>query len=96
VSASVTKQDNSNEGGVIPRSSRLYWQCRRGMLELDLVLQAFVDHHYDGATSREQRAFETLLKYPDPLLLEYVMGRMTPADPVLAHVVTLLRAAPPA
>ena len=76
--------------------SRLYWQCRRGMLELDLVLQAFVDHHYDGATSREQRAFETLLKYPDPLLLEYVMGRMTPADPVLAHVVTLLRAAPPA
>ena len=66
------------------------------MLELDLLLQAFLDHCYDQATSSEQRAFEALLNYPDPLLLEYVMGRMMPADPDLAHVVARLRAAPPA
>ena len=53
------------------------------MLELDLVLQSFLDRNYDEATRDEQHAFETLLNYPDPLLLEYVMGRMTPTDPLL-------------
>ena len=76
--------------------ARLYWRCRRGMLELDLVLQSFLDRNYDKATRDEQRAFETLLNYPDTLLLEYVMGRMTPTDPLLAHVVARLRAAPAA
>jgi len=74
--------------------ARLAWQCRRGMLELDLVLQSFLDDQYDQAAVNEQRAFEALLNYPDALLLEYVMGRMTPTDPLLAHVVVRLRAAP--
>ena len=76
--------------------ARLYWQCRRGMLELDLVLQSFLDQRYDQADAEERRAFETLLNYPDPLLLEYVMGHMMPADPALAHVVTRLRGPPAA
>ena len=80
----LADKDSSQRG-------RLFWQCRRGMLELDLVLQAFLDQHYDLADAEEQRAFETLLNYPDPLLLEFVMGHMMPADPVLAHVVTRLR-----
>ncbi|MEJ2564910.1 MAG: succinate dehydrogenase assembly factor 2 [Gammaproteobacteria bacterium] len=71
--------------------ARLYWQCRRGMLELDLVLQAFLDHQYQQATPEERRAFETLLNYPDSLLFEYVMGRMTPTDQQLANVVVRLR-----
>lgn len=76
--------------------ARLAWQCRRGMLELDLVLQAFLDHDYDQAAVGERRAFEALLNYPDTLLLEYIMGRMMPTDPVLAHVVVRLRSAPSA
>src|SRR3569832_142598 len=71
-----------------PRRARLAWQCRRGMLELDLLLQAFLDDQYDSLTFDEQRAFEGLLNYPDQILLEYAMGRLLPADPALAHVVT--------
>ena len=70
---------------------RLCWQCRRGMLELDLVLQAFLDHQYHKASVDERRAFETLLNYPDALLFEYVMGRVIPTDQQLANVVTRLR-----
>ena len=92
----LNDRDVSSAKGRAPHYSRLYWQCRRGMLELDLLLQAFLDHRYDQASRGEQLAFETLLNYPDPLLLEYVMGRMMPADPILAHVVIRLRAAPPA
>ena len=75
-----------------PQRARLAWQCRRGMLELDLLLQAFLDDQYDSLTFDEQRAFESLLNYPDQLLLEYAMGRLLPADPAFAHVVTRLRA----
>lgn len=76
--------------------SRLYWQCRRGMLELDLALQAFLDHHYDSVTSDERRAFESMLNYPDPLLLEYIMGRIIPTDRQMANVVGRLRTPAPA
>jgi len=76
-----------------PQRARLAWHCRRGMLELDLLLQDFLDHHYDHLAPHEQRAFEILLSYPDQLLLEYALGRMMPADPVLAHVVGRLRTA---
>jgi antitoxin CptB len=27
--------------------NRLYWKCRRGLLELDLVLQRFIPDDYD-------------------------------------------------
>lgn len=74
------------------RRARLSWQCRRGMLELDLLLQSFLDEQYDALTLDERRAFECLLNYPDQLLLEYAMGRLLPADPALAHVVIRLRA----
>jgi len=77
----------------VSHRARLYWRCRRGMLELDLVLQAFMDRLYDQATVDERRAFEALLNYPDSLLLEYVMGRIIPTDRLLAHVVNRLRTA---
>lgn len=83
---------STHESGGNSDRARLYWQCRRGMLELDLVLQDFLDRHYDSIEAIEQRAFEALLNYPDTLLLEYVMGHMMPADPVLALVVARLRA----
>ena len=91
---SLTLTSGGDQAGVAENNSshraRLYWQCRRGMLELDLVLQAFLDHQYDKATVDERRAFETLLNYPDALLFEYVMGRVIPTDQKLANVVTRL------
>jgi len=93
----VEEREYVEQGDVASsQHSRLYWQCRRGMLELDLVLQAYLDHHYHRATAEEQQAFEALLNYPDPLLLEYVMGYTVPSDPQLAHVVACLRADPTA
>jgi antitoxin CptB len=88
----VNESGDSDQGArASSQRARLYWQCRRGMLELDLVLQSFLDQRYDQADADERRAFEALLNYPDPLLLEYVMGHMMPADPAIAHVVARLR-----
>ena len=54
---------------------RLRWRCRRGMLELDLVLNAFLERHLDGLEPAEIEAFKRLLARPDPELLDLVMGR---------------------
>ncbi len=71
--------------------SRLYWQCRRGMLELDLLLQGFMERRYHLLTRPQQRAFEQLLATPDQLLLEYLMGRTVPIDMDVADIVRQIR-----
>ena len=71
--------------------SKLAWRCRRGMLELDLLLQGFLDNGYDALSSDERAAFDTLLAIQDNMLLEYLLGRMTPVDSMLARVVAAVR-----
>ncbi|SFN97158.1 FAD assembly factor SdhE [Nitrosospira briensis] len=44
---------------------RARWRCRRGLLELDIVLQRFMDEHYTKLNEAELRQFETLLGLPD-------------------------------
>jgi antitoxin CptB len=74
--------------------ARLRWQCRRGMLELEVLLQSFLDRVYPVLAEREQRAFQTLLTYPDPQLLDWLMGRTVAADTEIADVVARVRATP--
>jgi len=44
---------------------RLAWRCRRGMLELDIVLQRFIAQHFDGLTLAQLKVFDDLLELPD-------------------------------
>ena len=37
-----------------PPKSKLYWRCRRGMKELDIVMLRYLDHHYDAAPEAER------------------------------------------
>ena len=71
--------------------ARLSWQCRRGMLELDILLQTFLDKAYLSLSKEEQGAFLTLLDYPDTVLLEYLMGRMRPVDQTICYVIDCIR-----
>ena len=71
--------------------SRLYWQCRRGMLELDDLLQGFYKNSVNTLSEQQLQSFESLLKSPDDLLLEYLMGRTRPVDPGIADVIERIR-----
>ena len=73
--------------------ARLRWQCRRGMLELDAMLEAYLEKCFQEATEQEKNAFYILLKYPDQELLEYLMGRSVPPDKDVAHVARKVQAA---
>ena len=77
--------------GTDAQRARLLWQCRRGMLELDAMLQAFMDKAYDDLNDVQQHAFEVLLQTPDQLLLEYLMGRTIPIDKEVAYVARRIR-----
>jgi antitoxin CptB len=66
---------------------RLRWKCRRGLLELDIVLQRYLGRHpNDGALSE-------LLDLPDNDLWDVVSGRSDEYEPHLKEVVARLRAA---
>jgi antitoxin CptB len=73
--------------------SRLYWRCRRGMLELDYLLQNYLHKHFESFTAADTAAFQKLLDTPDALLLEYLMQRTIPVDPVIRDVIQKVRAA---
>jgi antitoxin CptB len=68
--------------------ARLRWRCRRGMRELDELLQRYLEQRYPNAQQKERRAFESLLELQDPTLLSYLLGYQTPMDPELQHVIT--------
>jgi succinate dehydrogenase flavin-adding protein (antitoxin of CptAB toxin-antitoxin module) len=56
-------------------ADRIRWRCRRGMLELDLVLAAFLERHLDRLGPGSLATLRKLLELPDPELFDLVMGR---------------------
>jgi antitoxin CptB len=69
---------------------RIRWRCRRGLLELDLVLEAFLEHGYGRLDAGQRRLFSELLEQPDNDLLDLALGRSEP-EPRYRSVVELLR-----
>ena len=47
------------------KTSQLYWQCRRGSLELDLLLKNYLENDYLQATEPKRQQFAELLKLED-------------------------------
>ena len=71
--------------------NRLAWQCRRGMRELDVLLKGFLEQRFEGLDANGRNSFARLLEYPDAVLLEWLMGRMIPADKDIASIVQDIR-----
>ena len=71
--------------------NRLAWQCRRGMRELDELLHGFLGRRYPELDAHARETFSRLLEYPDHVLLELLLGRMTPADREVARIVREIR-----
>ncbi|MGL5741797.1 MAG: succinate dehydrogenase assembly factor 2 [Legionella sp.] len=72
--------------------ARLAWHCRRGMLELDLILQRFLEHHIEQLSQQEIKAFNLLLSCTDPELYAWLIGHDEPHDSELKEIVAIIRA----
>jgi antitoxin CptB len=70
---------------------RLRWQCRRGMLELDVLLQAFLEQHYAELSPRLQQQFIQLLSLSDPVIHAWCVGGEPPDDEAFEEIITAIR-----
>lgn len=71
--------------------SRLKWQCRRGLLELDILLGEFLDKCYPGLAEAQQSQFQQLLNCHDQDILAWLMGYLVPPEPNLKEIVEIIR-----
>lgn len=70
--------------------THLRWMCRRGMLELDFLLNRFLDGRYDALGHDDKVLFEKMLTEADPTLFAWMMGHQTP-EPTYQHLIALIR-----
>lgn len=73
--------------------NRLRWACRRGMLELDLLLGGFIDNGYANLNEEEKFVFQNLLVEADQQLYEYFMKSAIVEDEKLSNVIRKIRIA---
>jgi antitoxin CptB len=76
---------------VEPRSEQLRWQCRRGMLELDFVLERYLDDHFDAADRDEKKMFAQLLTAQDPELQAWLLTGIPHTDPRYQVLIAKIR-----
>ncbi len=73
--------------------SQLHWRCRRGMLELDLLLTTFVEMEYNTLTEEDTALFSTLLDYQDQALFDLLLKKEESSDSAIAKLIVRIRQA---
>jgi antitoxin CptB len=58
----------------VSEQSKILWQCRRGMKELDLLLEQYLATDYPLADTAEKIRFAELLQLEDDELLAALMS----------------------
>lgn len=69
---------------------QLRWQCRRGLKELDVILEPFMEEHYRDLDPELQQLFQRLLTEEDVDLLAWFMRYLHPDDAALARIVDVV------
>lgn len=70
-------------------TGKLRWRCRRGMRELDVLLERYLAERWPAAGAAERQAFLALLELQDPELAACLLGRQPP-PPALAGVLAVI------
>ena len=67
--------------------NRMRWAARRGMLELDLMLEPFVSARYAQLDETDRYRFQQLMLCEDQDLFAWLMLRGTPSNEELSGIV---------
>lgn len=81
---------NSLSQGTAQLPGRLRWQCRRGMLELDVLLNSFAEQHWPEIDNRLKHEFEILLTCSDQQLQGWLCEGKE-ADIEVTNIVSRIR-----
>ena len=73
---------------------RLRWRCRRGMRELDQLLERWLDLAWRQSSEAERATFLRLLDSEDDRLWRWFLGHEVAPDPELQALVERIRTLP--
>ena len=68
-------------------NSKLQWQCRRGMRELDILLERYLKNCYAESNDSEKSVFQQLLTLSDPDLAGYLLRDVPHDDGLTSNVI---------
>lgn len=69
---------------------RLQWHSRRGMLELDVLLEPFTNNVFKTLSEQDQQVYARLLDCEDPDLFGWFMSDQRPEDAELSRMVDIV------
>lgn len=69
------------------------WRCRRGMKELDYVLNGFLDLCWDELSRQDKRLFDEILEQQDMTLWYWFSGQQQATNPAIKSLVKRICAA---
>ena len=73
------------------KKARLLWRCRRGIKEMDIILQEFINVSYDQLNNEDKNAFSKLLDEQDLDILNWIMGKDNPVNDRLANIINIIK-----
>ena len=73
------------------KKARLLWRCRRGIKEMDIILQEFINISYDQLNDEDKNAFSKLLDEQDLDILNWIMGKDKPINDRLANIINIIK-----
>lgn len=73
---------------------KLRWRCRRGMRELDQLLERWLDLGWRQSSDEERATFLRLLASEDDRLWRWFLGHEVPPDAGLHALIERIRALP--
>jgi len=71
--------------------AKLKWHCRRGMRELDLLLEGFLVNQYEALSAADRASFERLLDCCNEDLMAWFINGDSSQDEQLAGIVNQVR-----
>ena len=73
------------------RLKKLRWQSRRGMKELDVLFEAFLEKQAMQLSEGAWPELEELLVLEDDVLFDWISGRDLPSDPAVLKLIDSLK-----
>ena len=73
------------------RHARIAWRCRRGMRELDLLLEKFLGSGLKSLGDDDLDRLESLLVLPDQDILAWLTSDIQPEDRDIRRIIKILR-----
>ena len=76
------------------RVRKLKWLCRRGMKELDILLERFIDNHQESLADGSWPELEALLGTEDDVLWDWFQDSSNPAASRYQELLDQIRRGP--